>query len=64
MQLKRLAIMFAISLPLFALYFALRPRGQELGSLTDILAAIAIGCAGSLIAEYFMPRGKRGGDKP
>ena len=62
MGLKRLAVMFAISLPLFALYFAFRPRGEDLGTMTDIIAAIAIGCAGSLIAEYLMPRGKRGGD--
>ncbi len=62
MGLKRLGIMFAISLPLFALYFVFRPGGEDLGTLTDIVAAIAIGCAGSLIAEYIMPRGKQGGD--
>ena len=64
MQLKRLGIMFAISLPLFAIYFMLRPKGQDLGTLMDIVAAIAIGCAGSLIAEYIMPREKQGEDKP
>ncbi|MGI9415936.1 MAG: hypothetical protein ACR2PM_19845 [Hyphomicrobiales bacterium] len=60
MQLKRLGIMFAVSLPLFVLYFAFRPGNEELGTMTDVMAAIAIGCAGALIAEYIMPREKEG----